>query len=55
MLNIVNPQAEDSQRARVSQYERGGRVPSILELYHYAKFAKVPMEDLVNDEADLPF
>ena len=55
MIRVVIPDADDSSRARISQYERGSRVPSLLEVLNYAKFAKVSMEVLVDDNQDLPF
>lgn len=54
MLGIVNPSESDVNRARVSQYEKGLRAPSIIEFYHYAKFADVAMETLADDALDLP-
>lgn len=55
MLLIINPtETCETNRARVSQYENGTRVPSLVELYNYARFAGVTMETLVNDELDLP-
>lgn len=55
MLLIVNPtEFCETNRARISQYENGTRVPSLIELYNYAGFAGVTMETLINDELDLP-
>lgn len=55
MLLIVNPtEVTEDNRARVSQYERSLRIPSLVETYNYARFAGVMMETLVNDEFDLP-
>ena len=55
ILLIVNPtEVTEDNRARVSQYERSLRVPSLVETYNYARFAGVTMETLVNDEFDLP-
>lgn len=55
MLLIVNPtERGENNRARVSQYERGERVPSLIELRNYARFAGVTMERLVDDQLDLP-
>ena len=42
-------------RSMISAYERGLRVPSLIETFRYAEFARVPMEILIRDEADLPF
>jgi hypothetical protein len=57
MILIVNPAEEYPavNRSRISQYEKGTRLPSLLEVYNYAKFAGVEMEVLVNDNLDLPF
>jgi transcriptional regulator with XRE-family HTH domain len=54
MLVIVNPLETADNRARVSQYEKGTRIPSLVEIYNYAKFAGVAIEYLVNDDLDLP-
>ena len=54
MLGIVNPDYSEDNRARLSAYEKGTRVPSLIELWNYAKFAGIPMETLVDDDADLP-
>lgn len=54
MLAIINPNEPIENRARISQYENGMRIPSLIEVYNYAQFAKVSMEILVNDELDLP-
>ena len=39
---------------RVSDYELGKRVPSLPLVLEYARAAGVHMEDLVDDELDLP-
>ncbi len=55
MLLFINPKETlEGNRARVSQYERGLRVPSLIELYNYAKFAGAPVETLLDDALDLP-
>lgn len=55
MLIIINPtESDESNRARVSQYENGVRVPSLIEIYNYARFAGVTVETLLNDNLDLP-
>ena len=53
MSQIINPDSLESQRARISLYEHGNRIPSILEIYYYAKYANVTMEELVDDDAYL--
>jgi transcriptional regulator with XRE-family HTH domain len=40
---------------RISEYERGKRVPTILVLLDYARLAKVPLEEIVDDEMELTF
>lgn len=55
MLLFINPnEKEEDNRARVSQYERSKRVPSLVETYNYAKFTGVPVETLLDDAIDLP-
>lgn len=39
---------------RVSDYERGTRVPPLPLVLEYARVAGIHMEDLVDDELDLP-
>lgn len=39
---------------RISEYERGLREPSLLVLLAYARLAGVHMEDLIDDDIDLP-
>ncbi len=39
---------------RISDYERGKRVPPFPLVLEYARAAGVHMEDLVDDELDLP-
>lgn len=55
MLLIINPQETDEDnRARVSQYENDKRIPSLIEIFNYAKFANLPIETLIDDNRDLP-
>ncbi len=42
------------QPARISEYEKGLREPSLMLLLGYARLAGVHMEALVDDELDLP-
>ena len=60
-LNVT--QAELMQRlsvealttqSSISEFESGTREPSLLILLQYARLAGVHMEDLVDDEEDLP-
>lgn len=39
---------------RISEYELGKREPLLVVLLQYARVAGVHMEDLVDDELDLP-
>ena len=39
---------------RISDYELGKRVPPLPVVLEYAKVASVHMEDIVDDELDLP-
>lgn len=55
MLLIVNPtETDENNRARISQYELGKRVPSLIEIRNYARFAGVTIEMLLNADLDLP-
>lgn len=40
--------------SQVSEFESGRRVPSLIVLVLYARLACVHVEDLINDNADLP-
>ena len=39
---------------RISEYELGVGEPSLLILLQYARVANISMEDIVDDEIDLP-
>ena len=39
---------------RVSEYERGRRTPNLLLLLDYARLAGIHIDDLVDDDIDLP-
>ena len=39
---------------RISEYERGKREPSLWVLLAYARAARIHLEDLVDDQIDLP-
>lgn len=41
-------------REEVSKYERGVRVPSLLTLLKYAKTAGLTVDELIDDEVELP-
>lgn len=54
MAKIIHTEVEwKVHRSRVSQYESGTRIPSLVEVYNYAKYAGVTMETLINDGIDL--
>lgn len=40
---------------RISEYERGKRMPNILVLLDYARLCGVHIDDLVDDEIELKF
>jgi transcriptional regulator with XRE-family HTH domain len=40
---------------RISEYERGKRQPTILTLLAYARAARLPLEQIVDDELELEF
>lgn len=41
-------------REEISKYERGLRVPSLLTLLKYARAAGLIVDELIDDEFDLP-
>jgi transcriptional regulator with XRE-family HTH domain len=41
-------------REEISKYERGLRVPSLLTLLKYARVAGLIVDDLIDDELELP-
>jgi len=45
---------ESMHYGRISEYERGKREPTLMTLLQYARIAGVHMEDIVDDELDLP-
>ena len=45
---------ESMKYARISEYEQGQREPNLMTLLAYARAAGIHMEDLVDDELDLP-
>jgi transcriptional regulator with XRE-family HTH domain len=40
---------------RISEFERGRRVPNVLVLMAYARASKIPLESIVDDEIELKF
>ncbi|HEX8181211.1 MAG TPA: helix-turn-helix transcriptional regulator [Pyrinomonadaceae bacterium] len=45
---------EFATQSNISEFESGKRAPSLLILLQYARLAGVHVEDLIDDEADLP-
>lgn len=45
---------EDMKAGRISQYENNEREPSLQTLLAYARAASIRLEDLVDDDLDLP-
>ncbi|HEX6717043.1 MAG TPA: helix-turn-helix transcriptional regulator [Pyrinomonadaceae bacterium] len=45
---------KEMKPARISQYERNHREPSLPTLMAYAELAGVHLEDITNDNLDLP-
>lgn len=41
-------------REEVSKYERGLRVPSLLTLLRYVRAVNLTVDDLIDDQIDLP-
>jgi transcriptional regulator with XRE-family HTH domain len=39
---------------RISEYEAGKREPTLMTLLQYARVAAVHLEDIIDDELDLP-
>lgn len=55
MLQLVMPGAHESNRVRVSQWERGIREPSREALVRYSRVVGgVTLEALLDDELELP-
>lgn len=40
--------------SQISEFESGRRVPSLLVLLRYARLARVHVEDLIDDNTELP-
>ena len=53
MVRRLDPE-EIMHYGRISEYERGKREPSLWVLLAYARAACIHLEDLVDDEIDLP-
>jgi transcriptional regulator with XRE-family HTH domain len=44
----------DAQYKHVSEWERGRREPNLSLILKYARLAEVPVENLIDDDLDLP-
>ena len=53
MLRVLRLE-EIMQYARISEYETGLREPSLLTLLEYARVAGVHLEEIVDDNLELP-
>lgn len=47
-------QDETMHYGRISEYESGKREPTLMTVLQYARVAGVHLEDIVDDELDLP-
>ena len=52
-LRLVMLLKADISYHRISEYEHGRRMPSLMVLLYYARVAGIPMEYLADDEIDL--
>ena len=53
MLNRMGLE-ETMHYGRISEYEQGKREPTLMTLLAYARTAQVHLEDIVDDDFDLP-
>lgn len=42
-----------AQYPRISEFERGRRIPSMITLLYYARIAGIPLEYIVDDDIDM--
>lgn len=55
LLKQIHPEKDASLAGSIiGEFERGRRSPSLIETLSYARLAKIPMEQLVDDNLDLP-
>ena len=47
--------ADAAQYKHLTEYEHGRREPNLLLILKYARLAEVPVENLIDDNLDLPF
>jgi transcriptional regulator with XRE-family HTH domain len=53
MVKALNYKATPLRAAQISTFEHGKREPPLMLLLAYARFARVPMENLVDDKIKL--
>ena len=53
MLNLLMPQSDASNRALISEYERGAKAPDYQVLLKYARAGKVSTDALIDDQLTL--
>jgi len=51
---LIAKLGRDLSTGRISEYESGSRIPSLLTLLAYSKVARVRVEALIDDNLDLP-
>jgi transcriptional regulator with XRE-family HTH domain len=54
-IKMVERLGSDLAYHRISEYESGRRMPSLMVLLAYARAANIPMENIVDDDLDLTF
>lgn len=55
LLQKIHPDKDISLAGSIiGEFERGRRSPSLIETLSYARLVKVPMEQIVDDNLDLP-
>jgi transcriptional regulator with XRE-family HTH domain len=54
MLERLNYKKSPLYASQISDFEQGKREPPLLVLLQYSRVSGVPMEVLVDDEADVP-
>lgn len=54
ILMLIRPDETKKNRGRISQYENGLRLPSLIDTLMYAKIANVSVETLIDDNLKLP-
>ena len=54
MVIELNCPSVPLHRASITQYEKGRREPPLVVLLHYARLYKTGVENLIDDELELP-